>query len=198
MSKKRYTTKYQRELLESAGLPHRSGRTYDEASSLIQQLIESGDLPQNALSPPTEKQLDFLKRNGISIDDSVTKEKASELISTKIEESNQRIPISTKQHDYIIALGGIPTRSMTRTEAGRFIDYLLEHSSNCTKCGSLDDRRSKQCPSCGAFLPHRSPIRPPRSILASDVQKSNRLRARTRPPSEEQGIVAKFMRLFGL
>ena len=50
ISQKRYTTKEQRQILESVGVPHVKGRSYSEAEHLINQFIQAGRLPRNVLS----------------------------------------------------------------------------------------------------------------------------------------------------
>lgn len=164
MTRKRYSTKQQRSILESIGIAHVPGRTSEEAENLINEQIKLGQLSGNVLSPPTEKQVAFLTKHGVPVTGDVTKEVASELIEQKIEELDKETPISDRQFEFIQELGGVPSRTMTRFEASEFIDYLFMHGTKCSRCGSNDDRRSRHCPDCGAFLPTRSPIRAPGHI----------------------------------
>lgn len=162
MGDKRYTTKGQRELLESAGFPHVRGRTYDEAQQLIEQSIQTGRLPRNVLSPPKQWQIIRLREHGIPFPSDITEDEAGALIAQKLDPIT---PISDRQFSFIIELGGVPSKRMMRRDASRFIDYLMDRQSHCAKCGATDDRRSARCKQCGGFLPKQSPIRPPKYIL---------------------------------
>ena len=156
MSSKRDTTKQQRAFLASLGIPHEKGRTFDQAQGWINYHIQAGNLPRNAASPPTEKQLSFLAEHDITIPSDITKEEASALIGVT--------PLSDRQFEFIKDLGGVPSRSMTRHEASEFIEYLYDNGTVCRKCGANNDRRSDRCPDCGAFLPRQCRLRPPRHI----------------------------------
>lgn len=94
MTRKHYSTKQQRSTLESIGIAHVPGRTFDEAENLINEQIRLGKLPGNVLSPPTEKQIAFLAKHNVPITDNVTKEAASELIDRKIKEIDKQTAIS--------------------------------------------------------------------------------------------------------
>ncbi len=159
-SGKRYTTERQRAILASAGVPHTKGRTYGEAQGWINHQIQAGKLPRNLLSPPTEKQLSFLRRHDVAVPSDMTKEEASE----KIAALDRVTPLSDRQFKYIMDLGGIPSRSMTRHEASQFIGYLHDNAAACSKCGANNNRTSDRCSVCGGFLPRLGPLRSPRHI----------------------------------
>jgi hypothetical protein len=165
MKSKQYTTKEQRQILESIGVHHVKGRSYDEAKELIEQLKKTGRLPRNILSPATEKQLDFLARHNIAAPTDITEEEADEVMGPKKAELDLVTPISDRQYDFIIRLGGVPSKSMNRDQASKFIEYLMDNRERCRKCGAEYDHRSKRCPTCGGFLPQLSPVHPPSNIF---------------------------------
>ena len=164
MSDKKYTTKMQRELLESVGVPHQKGRTWDEAQQLLQGFIDRGQLRRNILDPPTPKQLAFIERHNIAAPPDVTKEEATALIGEKIAELDKVTPISEGQYDFIERLDRKPEWDMTRHQAGLFIEHLYAHGSTCNLCGQSASSRSRRCEHCGGFLPRRSAMRPPGHI----------------------------------
>lgn len=164
MSTKRYTTKQQRAILASLGIPHEKGRTYDEAQRWINHHIQAGELKRNVMSPPTEKQLAFLAEHDIAVSSDITKEEASTLIGQKIETLDRFTPLSDRQFEHIEDLGGIPSTSMNRHEASQFIEYLYDNADKCGNCGANNDRRSDRCPHCGGHLPRQGPLRPPPHI----------------------------------
>lgn len=164
MSQKKYTTREQRLILESVEVDHVKGRQYDEAQEIIRRFVERGALPEAALSPASDRQLEVLERIGIVPQSMISKEAASELITQHQSIPDELTTVTEKQADYIEALGGILPGNMTRRAATQFIEYLLERVYSCPKCSAYANRRSRRCPSCGGFLPSLSPISCPASI----------------------------------
>jgi len=165
--KKSYTSKQQRELLESVGIPHVRGRTFEEAQELISEQVRQGRLRPSALSPATEKQVAFLKGKGITVDEDLTKEKASELIESWIARESRGRGMTPRQKEFITELGGSPSGLLNSHEASRYIDYLLENQSQCPNCGANNDRRHSRCPYCGGFLATESILHPPFSVFTT-------------------------------
>lgn len=161
---KRYTTKEQRKILESVGIPHAKGRAFDEAQAIIQEFIDRGELPEAALSPVTARQLPLLETLGIPVSPSMTKEAAAALIDANRHELDARTRPTEKQQRFIESLGGVVSE-MTRGQASEFIDWLLDRAEICAKCRDYHNRRSDRCNNCGGFLPARSPLHCPRHIL---------------------------------
>lgn len=213
----KYTTTEQRRILELAGIEHVRGRTFEEADSMIDANIQTGRLPvdiRDRATPrqlarlgelgvecsediskddatrlmheqPTAKQLDFLRGLGAELPPDLTKQTASDLIDHYTSVS----PMSDGQARFIAELGGTVVRSMTYKNAGLFIDYLLDHESKCSKCGARHDRRSSRC-ECGAFLPKKSLLYPPRELL--------RTVGRAKQRQGESSVISRFLHWIGL
>ncbi|MCF7848339.1 MAG: hypothetical protein K9M45_05765 [Kiritimatiellales bacterium] len=103
-----YTTRHQREALESIGIPHEKGRTRDEADVMIKSAIERGELPRNCIDPPSEKQIAFLQKHNVQFRNDITGTESSELIGAKIDELDSNEPMTMKQAELIHKLGGKP------------------------------------------------------------------------------------------
>lgn len=160
-----YTTKRQRELLESAGIPHKEGRTRETADKLIDRCIELGRLPAGCREEPaTESQLGLLSELLDTVPPNLTKKQASELIDRTLTERGIELRITERQFVYIQVLGGVPSWKMTRKQAGQFIEYLQDRVAGCPKCGHWYDRRRDRCEQCGGFVPRLAATRPPSHI----------------------------------
>lgn len=163
LAAKNYTTKLQRELLESVGVPHEKGRSREKADEMIQRFIDAGKLPKNCLIQPTEKQLAYMAELGISIPEDLTKEQASALIDKAVDTRDRSTLISERQFDFIESLGGFASRRMNRLQARKFIELLIMNQPRCRRCGSEYDQRNSRC-RCGAYVPSRGKISPPSHI----------------------------------
>lgn len=166
--KTNYTTKGQREILESVGLSHVKGRTLEEADRLIQEQIDLGNLPPDIQTRPTEKQIEFLKLHQIEISEGLTKDQATELISAEIERIQRRERMTEKQAKMILDLKGKPINGMSKWDAKQFIEFLLDAETNrklldqceitevagifCPKCGAKKQGNESKCLNCKGFL----------------------------------------------
>jgi len=158
---KRYTDRYQQELLARMGIPHKRGRTFGEAKRLIKRFVDQGKLPRNAHSPPTWRQLEFLRGHGIKHRADITSEEASARVEWILQHASV-VRMSQKQRDFIEILGGIHYPDMTRDQASQFIDVLLPERPTCPCCGSKIDAREGRCER--GHRCHVRRVRPPAAI----------------------------------
>lgn len=198
-----------------AGVDHVTGRTFDEAESLIDANIERGSLPNDIRDRASLRQLAVLDRIGVEYTDNISKSDASLLIDEHTEPTEKQIdflhtlgadippgltkrsasnlidqytrirPMSDAQAQFVAELGGVVIRSMTYKNAGEFIEYLLDHESKCSRCDARDDHRSDRC-SCGAYLPKSSPIHPARHLTS--------IRAQAKDIQQQPSIIDRFFR----
>ncbi|MFH1673424.1 MAG: zinc ribbon domain-containing protein [Pseudomonadota bacterium] len=157
--KKRYATQKQKSLLKLAGNEPCKGMTFEEAKKTINALIKEGKLSESDIEniwrfePPTKKQLKFLQILGVRIDDDLTRGKAAYLIDNIQEEKMRNKPMTDRQREFIIELGGTPEHGMSRYSARQFIEYLLDQQEICPNCETSIPPTVSRCPYCGGFLP---------------------------------------------
>lgn len=162
--KKTYTSREQREILESVDIPHVKGRSSEEADRLIQEQINAGKLPADTLTRPTQKQISYAKELGITIPVDATRDDVQELF----EHRKRQDPLTENQSRYIKKLGGIVYRGMSKYDASCFIEFLMEakespklledceviefDESYCRECGRDVITDSIICPRCGGVI----------------------------------------------
>ena len=115
-------------------------------------------------SPPTERQLEFLRNLGSDIPENLNKKTASDLLDRLTRE----FPMSDGQAGLIYDLGGVVIPTMSYRSAGKFIDYLRQHELRCARCNGGHNRRSDRC-DCGAFIGNGTPLRPDQSLLRGRI-----------------------------
>src|SRR4051812_35232410 len=102
---KSYSTKRQKALLASAGIPYVRGRSFAEAQVLIDAAITRGQLSQEDLyEAATARQLEFLQRLGVPVASRISKSDASALIDRALAAEGTRA--SERQLEFIRDLGG--------------------------------------------------------------------------------------------
>ena len=159
--RKRYATRKQRLLIESAGGSLRKGMLFEEAERGIAKLLQQGRLTEqdieNAwrLEPPTRRQSDYLTRLDVKVSNDLTRGQASDLIDGHMRD----IPMTRGQEDFIRKLHGLPQVGMSSSQAGQYIALLLERQPECTNCGYQFSAQDQRCLACGAFLPEINPNR---------------------------------------
>lgn len=154
MSKKTYATKVQRELLEGAGLPHKPGRTKEDAEKLIKIYMSAGKIPKDYYEKATPKQIEAIKNQGRAflakhdVDlDSLSREKASELMN--IITSGE---VTDRQKQFMIELGWPAQINMSKRDASTVIDFML--ARQCVSCGDMTPHVMSvdRCINCNKFI----------------------------------------------